>query len=131
MAYLHSPFETLATTEQGGSIAMAVMNAAYKHPRGSAYSQGLRDLIDSMLKASAAERPDIHMVSIEIWIWNRLILSFSEGYREDGRAITDSAVVALNLRFGSARFCTPLLIGRTISAFMAALRHPNASSSLA
>ncbi|EJD06924.1 other/NAK protein kinase [Fomitiporia mediterranea MF3/22] len=62
LAYLHSPFETLATTEQGGSIAMAVMNAAYKHPRDSAYSQGLRDLIDSMLKADPTQRPDIHQV---------------------------------------------------------------------
>ena len=65
LAYLHSPFETLATTEQGGSIAMAVMNAAYKHPRDSAYSQGLRDLIDFMLKPNPAERPDIHQVRLE------------------------------------------------------------------
>ncbi|KAL5525660.1 hypothetical protein ACEPAG_6996 [Sanghuangporus baumii] len=62
LAYLHSPFETQATTEQGGSIAMAVMNAAYKHPRDSAYSQGLRDLIDFMLKPDPAQRPDIHQV---------------------------------------------------------------------
>ena len=130
MAYLHSPFETLATTEQGGSIAMAVMNAAYKHPRGSAYSQGLRDLIDSMLKASAAERPDIHMVGIKPSIWNRLMIRFSEGYHEDGRAIADSSIVALNLRFGNVRFCTRL-IGWTISAFMVALSHPNVCSSLA
>ena len=41
---------------------MAVMNAAYKHPRDSAYSQGFRDLIDSMLKADPAQRPDIHQV---------------------------------------------------------------------
>ncbi|KAG9315020.1 other/NAK protein kinase [Chiua virens] len=51
MAYSHSPFENTQTTEQGGSIAMAVLNAQYKHP-SSAYSQGLRDLIDSMLKAN-------------------------------------------------------------------------------
>ena len=62
MAYLNSPFET---ADQGGSIALAVMNAAYKHPRGSAYSQGFRDLIDFMLKANPAERPDIHMVSVQ------------------------------------------------------------------
>ncbi|KAI5116398.1 hypothetical protein M0805_005866 [Coniferiporia weirii] len=62
LAYLHSPFETLATTEQGGSIAMAVMNAQYKHPRESAYSQGLRDLVDSMLRADPSQRPDIHQV---------------------------------------------------------------------
>ena len=61
LAYLHSPFETTQTTEQGGSIAMAVMNAQYKQP-SSAYSQGLRDLIDSMLKADPQQRPDIHQV---------------------------------------------------------------------
>ncbi|EDR08386.1 uncharacterized protein LACBIDRAFT_145246, partial [Laccaria bicolor S238N-H82] len=49
LAYSHSPFENTQTTEQGGSIAMAVLNAQYKHPQ-SAYSRGLRDLIDSMLK---------------------------------------------------------------------------------
>lgn len=65
LAYLHSPFETLATTEQGGSIAMAVMNAQYKHPANSAYSQGLRDLIDSMLKPDPSQRPDIHQVRTE------------------------------------------------------------------
>ena len=61
MAYSHSPFENTQTTEQGGSIAMAVLNAQYKHP-SSAYSQGLKDLIDSMLKANPKERPDIHKV---------------------------------------------------------------------
>lgn len=66
LAYLHSPFETLATTEQGGSIAMAVMNAQYKHPRDSAYSQGLRDLIDAMLKADPQQRLDIHQVRIRL-----------------------------------------------------------------
>ncbi|KAH7884410.1 other/NAK protein kinase [Phlebopus sp. FC_14] len=61
MAYSHSPFENTQTTEQGGSIAMAVLNAQYKHP-SSAYSQGLKDLIDSMLKINAKDRPDIHQV---------------------------------------------------------------------
>ncbi|KAH9481754.1 Serine/threonine-protein kinase ppk13 [Psilocybe cubensis] len=61
LAYSHSPFENTQTTEQGGSIAMAVLNAQYKHPQ-SAYSQGLRDLIDSMLKVNPAERPDINQV---------------------------------------------------------------------
>jgi len=61
LAYLHSPFETLQTTEQGGSIAMAVLNAQYKHP-ASSYSQGLKTLIDSMLKVNPQERPDIQEV---------------------------------------------------------------------
>jgi serine/threonine kinase 16 len=61
LAYSHSPFENTQTTEQGGSIAMAVLNAQYKHP-SSAYSQGLKDLIDAMLKVDPSQRPDIHQV---------------------------------------------------------------------
>ncbi|KAI0635797.1 Pkinase-domain-containing protein [Trametes polyzona] len=61
LAYSHSPFENTQTTEQGGSIAMAVMGAQYKHPN-SAYSQGLKNLIDSMLKVNPQDRPDIHQV---------------------------------------------------------------------
>ena len=41
---------------------MAVLNAQYKHPQ-SAYSQGLKDLVDSMLKVNPADRPDINEVS--------------------------------------------------------------------
>ena len=67
LAYSHSPFENTQTTEQGGSIAMAVMGAQYKHPP-SAYSQGLRDLIDSMLKVKPQERPDIHEVRFRLGI---------------------------------------------------------------
>lgn len=40
---------------------MAVLSAQYKHPQ-SAYSQGLRNLIDSMLKTNPKERPDINQV---------------------------------------------------------------------
>ena len=61
MAYSHSPFENTQTTEQGGSIAMAVQSARYKHPN-SAYSQGLKDLIDAMLRSDPKQRPDIHQV---------------------------------------------------------------------
>ncbi|KAF9451923.1 protein kinase [Macrolepiota fuliginosa MF-IS2] len=61
LAYSHSPFENTQTTEQGGSIAMAVLNAQYKHPE-SAYSQGLKNLIDAMLKVNPKERPNIHQV---------------------------------------------------------------------
>ena len=63
LAYLHSPFENLQTTEQGGSIAMAVLNAQYKHPTSS-YSQGLKTLIDSMIKANPQDRPDIQQVPL-------------------------------------------------------------------
>lgn len=64
LAYSHSPFETAQTTEQGGSIAMSVLNGVYKHPvnAGSIYSEGLRGLIDFMLKVDPSERPNIHQV---------------------------------------------------------------------
>ncbi|KAF7979164.1 hypothetical protein HWV62_43425 [Athelia sp. TMB] len=61
LAYSHSPFENTQTTEQGGSIAMAVLNAQYKQP-SSAYSQGTKDLIDALLKVNPQDRPDIHKV---------------------------------------------------------------------
>jgi serine/threonine kinase 16 len=43
---------------------MSVMNGAYKHPTNAAaiYSQGLRELIDFMLKVDPKGRPDIHQV---------------------------------------------------------------------
>jgi serine/threonine protein kinase len=63
LAYLRSPFENTQTTEQGGSIAMAVLNAQYKHPT-SDYSQGLKTFIDSMLKINPQERPDIQQVTL-------------------------------------------------------------------
>lgn len=40
---------------------MAVLNAQYKQP-SSAYSQGLKDLIDALLKVNPQDRPDIHQV---------------------------------------------------------------------
>jgi serine/threonine kinase 16 len=62
LAYLHSPFETVQTTEHGGSIALAVMNGRYKHPANSPYGEGVRRLIDGMLKVDPRERPNIHQV---------------------------------------------------------------------
>ncbi|KAG8906340.1 hypothetical protein FRB99_007120, partial [Tulasnella sp. 403] len=59
LAYSHSPFETNQTTEQGGSLAMAVMNAQYKYPRDSPYSEGFKNLIDSCLRLNAQERPTV------------------------------------------------------------------------
>ncbi|KZT52201.1 other/NAK protein kinase [Calocera cornea HHB12733] len=74
LAYNHSPFETNATTEQGGSMAMAVMGGVYKHPPGYQYSQGFRNLIDAMLKVNPEERPDIHQV---IEMTDKVIASLS------------------------------------------------------
>jgi serine/threonine kinase 16 len=59
LAYNRSPFET--AEQAGGSIAMAAMNGQYKHPP-SAYSQGLRELIDACMVVDPAERPDIHRI---------------------------------------------------------------------
>ena len=44
---------------------MAVLNAQYKHPTSS-YSQGLKTLIDSMLKVNPQERPNIQQVILLI-----------------------------------------------------------------
>jgi len=63
LAYSHSPFENTQTTEQSGSIAMAVLNAQCKHPN-SAYSQGLKNFIDSMLRINPKDRPNIHQVRV-------------------------------------------------------------------
>ncbi|KDQ19325.1 hypothetical protein BOTBODRAFT_184376 [Botryobasidium botryosum FD-172 SS1] len=63
LLYHYSPFESTVQTEQGGSIAMAVLNAQYKHPAtGAQYSEGVRKLIDAMLKVNPKDRPDIHQV---------------------------------------------------------------------
>lgn len=76
LAYLHSPFENTQTTEQGGSIAMAVLNAQYKHPTSN-YSQGLKALIDSMLKTNPQERPDIQQVTLLLFsIYVSVLTSF-------------------------------------------------------
>ena len=83
LAYSHSPFENTQTTEQGGSIAMAVMGAQYKHPP-SAYSQGLRDLIDCMLKVKPEERPDIHEVCVARWWVCSLVRAPLTGYSVTG-----------------------------------------------
>jgi len=61
LAYLHSPFENTQTTEQGGSIAMAVQSGRYKHP-ASEYSEGFKALVNSMIKVDPKERPDINQV---------------------------------------------------------------------
>ena len=70
LAYGHSPFETTQTLDQGGSLAMAVLNGQYKHPAsgtGSQYSEGLRRLIDIMLIVDPKGRCDVHQVSFLFW----------------------------------------------------------------
>lgn len=45
---------------------MSVLNGAYKHPANasSIYSEGLRNLIDFMLRVNPSERPGIHQVRL-------------------------------------------------------------------
>ncbi|KAE8225282.1 hypothetical protein CF319_g1957 [Tilletia indica] len=60
MAYLHSPFETAQTVEQGGSLALAVLNGAFKFPTDdSRYSEGLKNIVRACLQLKPDERPDI------------------------------------------------------------------------
>lgn len=40
-------------------MAMAVMNAQYKFPRDSPYSEGFKALISACLQTNPAERPSI------------------------------------------------------------------------
>lgn len=59
LAYLHSPFETPAVAAQGGSLALAVANGAYKFPAEDPYSSGVRDLITMCLQREPSARPRI------------------------------------------------------------------------
>jgi len=61
---------------------MAVLNAHYKQP-SSAYSQGLRDLIDSMLKANPKDRPDIHQVTLCVGHLSSIINNAHPGHTND------------------------------------------------
>lgn len=56
MAFLHSPFETPDTTAQGGSLALAITNGAYRMP--DEYSEQTRALIAACL-VDARARPTI------------------------------------------------------------------------
>ncbi|PWY97622.1 Pkinase-domain-containing protein [Testicularia cyperi] len=64
LAYLHSPFETTQTIEQGGSIALAVQNGSYKMPSSSEdpYSEKTREIIKRCILVKPEERPDIDQV---------------------------------------------------------------------
>lgn len=61
MAYGQSPFEV--NLDQGGSVALAVLNNQYKFPTDNDnYSQQVKDFIQWMLTANPANRPNIHQV---------------------------------------------------------------------
>ncbi|KAL9551649.1 hypothetical protein MBANPS3_004163 [Mucor bainieri] len=60
MAYGQSPFEV--NMDQGGSVALAVLNNQYKIPEDSNYSKEVNDTIQWMLTANPATRPSIQQV---------------------------------------------------------------------
>ncbi|CBQ72723.1 related to Prk1p [Sporisorium reilianum SRZ2] len=62
LAYLHSPFETTQTIEQGGSIALAVLNGAYKTPVEDPYSEKTREVIRRCIQVKPEQRPEIDEV---------------------------------------------------------------------
>ncbi|KAG0346728.1 hypothetical protein BG004_000976 [Podila humilis] len=68
MAYGTSPFET-NQMNQGGSIALAVLNGNVRFPtdgQQDRYSSEFRDLVKSMLVVEPADRLDIHQVIDEV-----------------------------------------------------------------
>ncbi|KAI9022708.1 kinase-like domain-containing protein [Phycomyces nitens] len=69
MAYGQSPFE-MNMNEQGGSMALAVLNGQFKFPGGpdyqKQYSQAFRDLITWILNPDPKTRPDIHQVIAKV-----------------------------------------------------------------
>ena len=64
LAYLHSPFETTQTIEQGGSIALAVLNGSYKTPSSGEdpYSEKTREIIKRCIQVKPEDRPQIDEV---------------------------------------------------------------------
>ncbi|KAI8362748.1 other/NAK protein kinase [Blakeslea trispora] len=60
MAYGSSPFEV--NMDQGGSVALAVLNNQYKFPQDSPYSKELNETIAWMLTTNPTTRPNIHQV---------------------------------------------------------------------
>ncbi|KAI9343803.1 other/NAK protein kinase [Pilaira anomala] len=61
MAYGQSPFEV--NLDQGGSVALAVLNNQYKFPtKEDHYSHDVKDLIQWMLTTDPLHRPNIHQV---------------------------------------------------------------------
>lgn len=64
LAYLHSPFETSQTIEQGGSIALAVLNGSYKVPSSGEdpYSAKTKEIFTRCIQVKPDDRPDIDQV---------------------------------------------------------------------
>ncbi|ORX59577.1 kinase-like protein [Hesseltinella vesiculosa] len=69
LAYGQSPFE-MGMNEQGGSIALAVLNGQFRFPSdpslANLYSQSIKDLVSWLLVTDPAIRPDIHQVIAKV-----------------------------------------------------------------
>lgn len=65
MAYGQSPFE-VSLNDQGGSIALAVLNGQFKFPSDNRYSKEFQDLISWMLQVDPKSRPDIQQVKQDL-----------------------------------------------------------------
>lgn len=83
MAYGQSPFE-VNLNENGGSVALAVLNAQFKFPNDPEYSQEFKDLISWMLTADPSTRPDIHEVITKLVDGKRgIVLTFCLGLNQN------------------------------------------------
>lgn len=88
MAYGQSPFEA-GMNEQGGSIALAVLNGQFRFPSDpeldQLYSQTVKDLISWLLIADPSTRPDIHQVGLaQIWLLDLTLLFCFVGHWKAG-----------------------------------------------
>ncbi|KAG2199806.1 hypothetical protein INT47_009419 [Mucor saturninus] len=61
MAYGESPFE-MTINQQGGTMALAVLNRQFRFPAGKIYSKTFQDFISWMLKTDPKARPNIQAV---------------------------------------------------------------------
>lgn len=65
MMYSYSPFETPTMIEQGGSVAMAVLQNNWKFPsdgQGDSYSQSSKEIINRCLVTKVDDRATIEQV---------------------------------------------------------------------
>lgn len=70
MAFLRSPF-VWTSSEQGGSIALAVLGRHLKYPDVIAYSHGLVDFIEFMLQVHSN-----NSINIFFFLFFKLILNY-------------------------------------------------------
>lgn len=71
MAYGESPFE-MTINQQGGTMALAVLNRQFNFPPGKMYSKTFQDFISWILKTDPKARPSIQAL---IKALNRMLAS--------------------------------------------------------